>query len=468
MTLRTALLAESADGDGEGVEGNLGGRVDALGSPWPASSYAQGGHVVAGGVDLAELAERFGTPLYVLDEAELRHRASAYRHALPGGSVHYAAKAFLCPEVARWIREEELGVDVCSGNELALALDAEIPPARIVLHGVAKTHEELETAVREHVGRIVVDGFTEIAHLAALASRLRPYEPRGVYVRVIPGIAVGHHESVQTGTEDQQFGLSLSDGSAMDAALRILGQGHLRLQGLHCHLGSQITNVAPYLTAVDRLVAFLAELETRHGVQLPELDLGGGQAIAYRPGAEQFAPREFAAQVTERLRQRCAEHGLDIPRLVIEPGRSIVGPAGIAIYRVLAVKTSVHGVHFAAIDGGMSDNPRPALYHAEYTIRLAGRESSARLRETRVVGRHCEAGDVLAPSALLPEDLRPGDLLATPAAGAYQLSMSSSYNLVGRPPLIAVHDGVASVIQRRETLADLTARDGLVREGVHR
>ena len=437
-----------------------------LGIPWPASAYEQAGQTYVGGLDLADLAERFGTPLYVLDETELRSRAAAYQHAVPGGAVHYAAKAFLCPEVARWIREEGLGVDVCSANELAIALDADFAPERIVLHGVAKTHEELEVAVREHVGRIVVDGFTEIAHLAALASRHRPYEPQGLYVRVIPGIAVGHHEAVRTGTEDQQFGLSLADGSAMDAILRILGQSHLRLHGLHCHLGSQITNVAPYLVAVDRLVSFLAELDAKHGVQLPELDLGGGQAIAYRPGAGQLDPREFAAQVTARLRQRCAEHELAVPRLVIEPGRSIVGPAGVAVYRVLAVKTSVHGVRFAAVDGGMSDNPRPALYHAEYTVRLAGREPSAPLRETRVVGRHCEAGDVLAPSAPLPEDLRPGDLLATPAAGAYQLSMSSSYNLVGRPPLVAVRAGTASVIQRRETLEDLTARDGFHHGGL--
>ena len=460
MTLRTALLESADDGDDLDPAAASG----ALGAPWPAGARTHAGRISVGGLDLAELAERFGTPLYVLDEAEFRSRAAAYRHAVPGGAVHYAAKAFLCPEVARWVREEGLGVDVCSANELALALDADFAPERIVLHGVAKTHEELEAAVREHVGRIVVDGFTEIAHLAALASRHRPYEPQGVYVRVIPGIAVGHHEAVHTGTEDQQFGLSLADGSAMDAVLRILGQSHLKLHGLHCHLGSQITTVEPYLTAVDRLVAFLDELNTRHGVQLPELDLGGGQAIAYRPGAGQLNPREFAERVTARLGQRCAEHGLTAPRLVIEPGRSIVGPAGVAVYRVLAVKTSVHGVRFAAVDGGMSDNPRPALYHAEYTVSLAGRDAGgSRLRETRVVGRHCEAGDVLAPSAPLPEDLRPGDLLATPAAGAYQLSMSSSYNLVGRPPLVAVHDGAATVIQRRETLADLTARDGVYR-----
>jgi diaminopimelate decarboxylase len=458
MTLRTALLSDPYDGEDESDGRDPG----ALGTPWPGSATADAGRILVGGVDLAELAERFGTPLYVLDEAEVRSRASAYRRAIPGGSVHYAAKAFFSPDVARWIRDEGLGVDVCSANELALALDAEIPPERIVLHGVAKTHEELETAIREHVGRVVVDGFTEIAHLAALASRHRPYEPQGIYVRVIPGIAVGHHEAVRTGTEDQQFGLSLADGSAQDAVLRILGQPHLRFHGLHCHLGSQITTIEPYLTAVDRLVAFLGELSARHGVEAPEIDLGGGQAIAYRAGDEQPDPHEFATRVTARLRQRCAEHGLrKVPRLVIEPGRSIIGPAGIAVYRVLAVKTSAHGLRFAAVDGGMSDNPRPALYHAEYTIRLAGRDSEAPLRETRVVGRHCEAGDVLAPSALLPADLRPGDLLATPAAGAYQLAMSSSYNMVGRPPLIAVNDGMAHVLQRRETLADLTARDGV-------
>ncbi|HTJ66072.1 MAG TPA: diaminopimelate decarboxylase [Actinospica sp.] len=454
MTLRTALLSEDADGEDTSAP-------DALGTPWPASAREHAGRISVGGVDLEELAERFGTPLYVLDEAELRSRAAAYVHALDGGLVRYAAKAFFSPTVAQWVRDEGLGVDVCS--VLALALDAGFASDLIVLHGVAKTHEELETAVREHVGRIVIDGFTEIAHLASLAIRHRPYEPQGVYVRVIPGIAVGHHEAVQTGAEDQQFGLSLSDGSALDAVTRILGQEHLRLYGLHCHLGSQITTVEPYLAAIDRLATFLADLHARHGVQLPELDLGGGQAIAYRPGGPSLEPGEFATAVTARLRARCAEHGLTVPRLVIEPGRSIVGPAGVALYRVLAVKTSAHGVHFAAVDGGMSDNPRPALYHAEYTIRPVERAaSSTPLRATRVVGRHCEAGDVLAPEALLPADLRPGDVLAVPAAGAYQLSMSSAYNLVGRPPLVAVRDGVARLVQRRETLADLTARDAAV------
>jgi diaminopimelate decarboxylase len=455
MSLRSALLSDEADDAEPGLP------PGALGAPWPDSAREQAGRLTVGGVDLGELADRFGTPLYVLDEAELRSRAAAYVRALPDGSVRYAAKAFFCPAVASWVRDEGLGVDVCSANELALALDAGFAPERIVLHGVAKTHEELETAVREHVGRIVIDGFIEIAHLSALASRHRPYEPQGVYVRVIPGIAVGHHESVQTGAEDQQFGLSLSDGSALDAVTRILGQGHLRLFGLHCHLGSQITTIEPYLTALDRLVAFLAELHDVHGVQLPELDLGGGQAIAYRPGGQTLAPGEFAAAVTARLRARCAEHGLTVaPRLVIEPGRSIVGPAGIAIYRVLAVKTSAHGVHFAAVDGGMSDNPRPALYHAEYTITPVERRPGSPLRATRVVGRHCEAGDVLAAEAMLPEGLRPGDVLAVPSSGAYQLSMSSAYNLVGRPPLVAVRDAVTHLIQRRETLADLTARDG--------
>lgn len=214
MSLRVELLGDESDGSGESGEQETGA---VLGSPWPAGAREQAGRVVVGGVDLGELAERFGTPVYVLDEAEFRARAAAYVRALPGGSVHYAAKAFFSPTVARWVREEGLGVDVCSANELALALDAGVEPERIVLHGVAKTHEELESATREHVGRIVIDGFTEIAHLSSLAFRHRPYQPQGVYVRVIPGIAVGHHEAVRTGTEDQQFGLSVADGSAPGA-----------------------------------------------------------------------------------------------------------------------------------------------------------------------------------------------------------------------------------------------------------
>jgi diaminopimelate decarboxylase len=441
----------------EQAHGMPAARAESLGSPWPTGAVRLGdGDVLFGGVRLTEMADAYGTPVYVLDESEVRRRAVAYRSALPDASVHYAAKAFLCATLARWLDEEGLGLDVCSENELGLALAARFPAERIVLHGNAKSEAELRLAVRRGVGRIVVDSFTEIAHLAALAD---PDRPQGVYVRVVPGIEAGHHSAVRTGVEDQQFGFSISDGSALEAAARVLSQPHLWLDGLHCHLGSQITEVEPYLQAVDRLVDLLAELRDRYGCVLPELDLGGGHAIAYRPGEPSFAPAEFAALVLPRLRERCAEHRLPLPRLAIEPGRAIVGPAGVALYRVLAVKKLPGGDRVVAVDGGMSDNPRPALYGARYSAYLVGRRSAEPAERARLVGRHCEAGDVLVPDALLPADVRPGDLVAVPAAGAYQISMASGYNLVGRAPLVGVHEGEDRILLRRESLADLLGRE---------
>lgn len=441
----------------EQARGLPAAHAEQLGSPWPATAVRLGdGDILFGGVRLTELADGYGTPVYALDESEVRRRAAAYRTALPDASVHYAAKAFLCATLARWLDEEGLGLDVCSENELGLALAARFPAERILLHGNAKSEAELRLAVSRGVGRIVVDSFTEIAHLAALAD---PQRPQGVYVRVVPGIEAGNHSAVRTGVDDQQFGFALSDGSALEAASRVLAQPHLRLDGLHCHLGSQISEIAPYLTAVDRLVGLLAELHERYDRTVPELDLGGGHAIAYRPGEPSFAPAEFAASVLPRLRLRCAEHRLPAPRLAIEPGRAIVGPAGVAVYRVLATKHTPGGLRILAVDGGMSDNPRPALYGAGYSAYLVGRRSTAPVRQTRLVGRHCEAGDVLVPDAALPADARPGDLIAVPAAGAYQLSMASGYNLVGRPPLIGVHEGEDRVLLRREGLADLLGRE---------
>ena len=346
---------------------------------------------------------------------------------------------------------------MCSGNELGLALAAGFPAARIAMHGNAKSEAELSAAVRSGVGRIVVDSFTEIAHLVALTTAERP---QGVLVRVVPGIAAGHHAAVRTGVDDQQFGFPLTNGTAADAVARVLAQPHLRLAGLHCHLGSQITEVEPFLSAIDRLVGLLALVHDRHGVTLPELDLGGGHAICYRPGEPGLDLTDFAVRVRARLAAACAAHRLPVPRLAVEPGRAIVGPAGVAVYRVLAVKHPADGgAPFVAVDGGMSDNPRPALYGARYTARLVGRRSTEPLAPARIVGRHCEAGDVLVPDAVLPVDVRPGDLLAVPAAGAYQLSMSSGYNMVGRPALVGVRDGAEQVLVRRETLDDILRRD---------
>lgn len=425
-------------------------------SVWPGSAAAVGDDDLAvAGVPLTEVADRFGTPAYVLDEAEVRDRCRAYLRAFPGADVCYAAKAFLCRAMVHWVREEGLGLDVCSAGELELAVTSGFPPERIVLHGNAKSPADLAAALRFGVGRIVIDSTSEIARLAAAVpagSRQK------VLVRVVPGIAAGGHAKIRTGTDDQKFGLSLTDGSAQHAITRVLGQPRLELVGLHCHLGSQITTVKPYLSAVRRLTGLLARIHEQHGLTLPELDLGGGHGIAYRPGEPALDLAALAHRIRAELARGCAAAGLPVPRLTVEPGRAIVGPAGVALYRVLSVKRT--GAHtFVAVDGGMSDNPRPALYGVRYAPRLIGRRPAAAPEPVTVVGRHCEAGDVLAADVPLPGDVRPGDLLAVPVAGAYHLSMASGYNLVGRPPVVAVAGGRARLLVRRESLADIQERD---------
>ncbi|WP_306318959.1 MULTISPECIES: diaminopimelate decarboxylase [unclassified Streptomyces] len=425
-------------------------------SVWPASTAEpRPGDPTVGGVSLAEVAGRYGTPAYVLDEGEVRRRCGTYRDAFPEAEVHYAAKAFLCRAMAHWVAEEGLGLDVCSAGELELAVAAGFPADRIVLHGNAKTPQDLKRALWYGVGRIVIDSPSEIARIAAAVG---PGGHQKVMVRVVPGISAGGHDKIRTGTEDQKFGLSIGDGYAQHAITRILDQPQLELTGLHCHLGSQITDVKPYLSAVRRMVGLMARLHEQHGLVLRELDLGGGHGIAYRPGEPAMDLTRLARKVRAELTEACAVAGLTVPRLIIEPGRAVVGPAGIALYRVVSVKHTA-GRTFVAVDGGMSDNPRPALYGVRYVPRLVGRRGSPDHAAVTVVGRHCEAGDVLATDVALPDDVRAGDLLAVPVAGAYHLSMASGYNAVGRPPVVAVHNGHARLLVRRESLEDIRSRD---------
>ncbi|MFD9166542.1 diaminopimelate decarboxylase [Streptomyces sp. NPDC059558] len=425
-------------------------------SVWPASAHClPHGGLAVGGVSLAEIADRFDTPVYVLDEGEVRARCRGYRDAFPDADVLYAAKAFLSRAMVRWIDEEGLGLDVCSAGELELAVTAGFPADRIVLHGNAKSPHDIEAALRLGVGRIVIDSPSEIARLAAAVGTGGSQK---VMVRVVPGIMAGGHEKIRTGTDGQKFGLALSDGSAQHAIARILGQPQLELTGLHCHIGSQITEVKPYVAAVRRMVGLMARVRDAHGIVLPELDMGGGHGIAYRPGDPSLDRAALARRLRGELVESCAAAGLAVPRLAIDPGRAVAGPAGVALYRVLAVKPTGDRV-FVAVDGGMSDNPRPALYGVRYAPRLVGRRSPAEPCLATVVGRHCEAGDILAADVELPGDVHPGDLLAVPVAGAYQVSMASGYNMVGRPPVVAVDAGRARLLMRRETLADFHSRD---------
>ncbi|MGX1671777.1 diaminopimelate decarboxylase [Streptomyces sp. NPDC055400] len=425
-------------------------------SVWPATTVrGPHGDPTVSGVELVDVAEQFGTPVHVLDETDVRARCRAYRSAFPGADVLYAAKAFLCRAMVHWVHEEGLGLDVCSAGELELAVIAGLPPERIVFHGDAKSPDDLRAALRHGVGRIVVDSTSEIARLAA-------YVPRGtrqcVMARVVPGVAAGGRAASRTGTDDQKSGLSIADGSAMHAVTRLVEQPGLELTGLHCHIGSQIDTVKPYVIAVRHLVGLMARIRDRHGIALPELDIGGGHAVAHRPGDHPLDVPELARRVRRELADACAQSDLPVPRLAVEPGRAVVARAGVALYRVLAVQRTGARV-FVAVDGGMSDSPRAAFHGVRCVPRLVGRRSTAAERPVTVVGRHCEAGDVLASEVPLPDDVRPGDLLAVPVAGACHLSTVSGRHLVGRPPVVAVADGRARLLVPRESAEDVRSRD---------
>lgn len=425
---------------------------------WPLTAQPDHhGDVLVGGVRLSDMALRYGTPVHVVDESDIRQRCRDFRAAFPDAEVIYAGKAFLCKAMARWIDEEGLSLDVCSAGELAVARAVGFPAERMVLHGNGKTPEDLSAALAYGVDRIVVDSIGEISRLAALTDADK--ERRQVMLRVTPGVDGHTHAAITTGVEDQQFGFSLASGAAADAVRRVLGQRGLTLAGLHCHIGSQISEVGPFEEAARRMVGLLAAIRDEHGVMPPRLDLGGGFAVPYRTGDPALDVAELAGRLISVVRSECAAHRLPEPKLSIEPGRAISARAGVTVYRVIGLKHSATGRIFVTVNGGMSDNPRPSLYGARYTVRLIGRQPSSGERTMTVVGRHCEAGDVLVQDAVLPADLRPGDLLAIPCTGAYHHSMASNYNLVRRPPVAAVHDGGSRLLVRRETEHDLLRRD---------
>ncbi len=425
---------------------------------WPAGvTRAPDGGLAVHGHSLAALAAEHGTPVFVLDEADFRARAQTFAAAFAGCDVYYAAKAFLSRAVARWVAEEGLGLDVCTGGELAVALAVGFPPGRIALHGNNKSLAELRSAVAAGVGLVVLDSFAEIDRLAQVAHEAGRVQP--VLVRVTVGVEAHTHEYIATAHEDVKFGFSRASGDALEAVRRVLAAPSLRLQGLHSHIGSQIFDTAGFEVAAHRMVEGLAAVRDEHGRQLPELDLGGGLGIAYVAGDDPQPLDGVAARVREIVTQECARHGLAVPRLSVEPGRALVGPAMLTVYEVGTIK-DVDGLRtYVSVDGGMSDNIRTALYDAQYTVTLANRAPQGPLQLARVVGKHCESGDVVVRDAWLPADLVPGDLLAVAATGAYCRSMASNYNLVGRPPVVAVSPTQVRTVVRRETLDDLLACD---------
>jgi diaminopimelate decarboxylase len=425
---------------------------------WPLGSTRIDGVLHVGGVDVRTLAAVHGTPAYVLAEDDVRARARSYRAAFGADAdVYYAAKAFVSRELLRWLDTEGLSLDVSTGGELAVALAAGFPPDRILMHGNNKSIEELRAAVESGVGRVVVDSDIEIARLAHVAAELG--RTQRVLVRVTVGVEAHTHEFIATAHEDQKFGFSLASGAALEAARRVLMLPSLELCGLHSHIGSQIFDTAGFEVAAHRVVELLAQVRDVLGVTLDELDLGGGFGIAYVAGDDPADPVALAKQLRAIVQRECAAADLALPRLAVEPGRAIVGPGGITLYEVGTIK-DVDGIRtYVSVDGGMSDNIRTALYDADFTVALVSRASDAEPMLTRVVGKHCESGDVVVRDAWLPTDLAPGDLLAVAATGAYCRSMASNYNNVPRPPVIAVRDGAGRVLLRRETVADLLALD---------
>ena len=426
---------------------------------WPAGMLRDSGSGALSlrGHSLEALAQRYGTPAFVLDEQDFRARAGAFRDAFDGGQVYYAAKAFLSRAVARWVAEEGLGIDVCTGGELRVVLDAGFPPQRVALHGNNKSVEELESAVSAGVGLVVVDSFGEIEQLASIASAHGRVQP--VLLRVRVGVEAHTHEYIATAHEDVKFGFSRAAGDALEAVRRTLAQPALDLRGLHSHIGSQIFDTAGFEVAAHRMVEVLAQVRDRFAVQLPELDLGGGLGIAYVAADDPEPLDTLAHRLLEIVRRECHAAGLAPPRVAVEPGRALIGPSVVTLYRVGTVK-DVDGIRtYVSVDGGMSDNIRTALYDADYTVTLANRAPRSPLMLTRVVGKHCESGDVVVRDAWLPSDTSTGDLLAVAATGAYCRSMASNYNQVGRPPVVAVDSGVARLIVRRETMDDLLACD---------
>ena len=432
-----------------------------------SSSIKTGSELSISGITAKQLAKDFGTPTFFIDEVDFRARALAWNDALKeafgdkAGTVYYASKAFTCTEVARWIKDLGIGIDVSTGGEMAVALAGGIDPKKIEVHGNNKSIAEIEKAISVGVETIVIDSIYEIDRVATAAAKAGKVQR--VLLRLTPGIEAHTHESIATAHEDVKFGFSIASGAAWSAITAVHKQSSLELRGFHAHIGSQIFGFESFEILAERFVTFLAKYRDEFKKELPELDLGGGYGIAYLEGDVTVVPRDAMQALANAVKKHCAAFNLQIPTVSIEPGRAIVGPTMFTLYEVGTVKdvTLENGTHrrYISVDGGMSDNIRPSLYGAEYTTILANRTSSAAHTSSRLVGKHCETGDIIIREIDLPEDIVPGDLLAVPATGAYGRSMASNYNHVPRPSVVAVKDGKARVIVRRESIEDLLALD---------
>lgn len=433
---------------------------------WPASATRNSqGELSLGEITVTDLANQYGTPLYVFDEADVRKRARDYVAAFTVSdietSVHYAGKAFLTTKVAQWVNQEGLGIDVASAGELEVALRAGIDPTQIVMHGNNKSVNDLARAVEVGVGRVVIDSLIEIERLNSVAASAGIVQQ--VLLRLTVGVEAHTHEAISTAHEDQKFGLSVASGMAMAAVDNVLECDALSLAGLHSHIGSQIFDATGFELATHRVVDFAVQVKERHGISVSEIDVGGGMGIAYIEGDDPLDVDAMAKSILDIVRTECARVNISVPKISVEPGRAIIGNPGITLYEVGTVKPVEldSGItrHYISVDGGMSDNIRTALYDAEYTAVIANRVSTAKLVPSRVVGKHCESGDIVVRDIELPSDTRPGDLIAVAATGAYCRSMASNYNHIPRPAAVSVLAGSSQILLRRETIEDLLAFD---------
>ncbi len=445
---------------------------------WAAGvARTEDGELAVQGLRVSELARDYGTALFVLDEDDFRARAAGFRDAfdsafveLCGGvDVYYAGKAFLSIEVARWVTEEGLRLDTCSGGELAVARRAGVPAANLSLHGNNKSITEIETALDMGLGRIVVDSLDELERITSIATGKGAIA--NVMLRLTPGVHASTHEFIATAHEDQKFGLSMvadetGSSPAAVAVARALKTPAVKLLGIHAHIGSQIFEAEGFEIAARTMLGFLGAIRDEHGVQLPELDLGGGYGIAYTEADTPREPAELARAMAAVVQEEATALDLAVPRISIEPGRAIAGPSTFTLYETGVRKTvqvddgtGTLPRRYVSVDGGMSDNARPVLYEADYSAVLASRVTDAEPIMSRVVGKHCESGDIVVRDVYLPDDVVAGDLLAVPGTGAYCWALASNYNYLGRPAVIAIRGGVARVIIRRETEDDLLARD---------
>ena len=416
------------------------------------------GHLTIGGCDTLDLAREYGTPLYVFDEADLRARCQELQHEfasrLPDVLVLYASKAYIGKTLAGLIADEGMGLDVVAAGEIAVARAAEFPMERVYMHGNNKARSEIEEAINAGVGRIVVDNFLDIENIDAVARAAG--RRQAVLLRITPDVDPHTHSHITTGVIDSKFGLPLIEGQA-EAALRLaMASPSLDVIGLHCHIGSQLFETEPYTQAIDKMIAFAAEMSRKHGLQLREFSPGGGIGLQYVRDEAPPPISRFAETIASAVKAACQRHGLQLPRVVLEPGRSVVGRAGVALYTVGARK-EIAGVRtYVAVDGGMADNIRPAIYEARYEALAADRPLAPYEEKVTIAGKYCESGDILVRDVELPR-LQAGEILAIPASGAYCLAMASNYNGALKPPIVFVRDGKAKLVRRRETYADLMA-----------